>query len=100
MTDQTKPLIEPLTTAMYDEMFAQVVQRIERFGESWKMAFGVVLFNYGSARTIAHCISGDWSGPKSEMGKTSRGLPACPTCGNVATEDADRWQLALVKGLI
>ncbi len=71
--------------------------RQERFNEPLDVSIKVVMFNYGDGRRIAHCISGDWSGPKTEMDQAPNGLPICPECGKVATEDAEGWKLALVR---
>ncbi len=83
------------------EMAVEISDAIEfrqdRYDEPLDMSIKVVLFNYGDARRIAHCISGDWSGPKSDMDQTPSGIPACPKCGNVATEEEHGWALDLVS---
>lgn len=89
--------IESMTLEMADEIATRIVQRTERFDEGLTTSIKVVLFGYGDGRRIAHCIDGDWSGPKSEMAQAQSGLPLCPRCGRPATEDADGWRLALVK---
>ena len=89
---------EPLTVDMFDQICTKTTQRMERFGEGWQMALGVVLFNFGESRRIAHCIAGDWSGPKSDMARADSGLPICPLCGRPATEDAKGWRFELVEG--
>jgi hypothetical protein len=71
--------------------------RQSRFDEPLAMSIKVVLFGYGDERRIARCISGDWIGRKAEMNQDQDGLPICPNCGSVATEDAEGWQLALVQ---
>ena len=89
---------EPMTLEMADEISDIIEFRQAQFdGESLDVSIKVVLFNYGDNRRIAHCIGGDWSGPKSEMNQSPTGLPACPVCGRVATEDATAWRLALVR---
>lgn len=92
--------VEPLTNEMIATIHTRIVQRQERYPEEdLLMSLGVVLCWYGDERTVAHCVRGDWSGPKGEMGRTPSGLPACPRCGGVATQEAQRWKLALVEDL-
>ena len=94
MSDQ----VELMTLEMVDEISALIHYRQQHFGgEDLDTTVKVVLLNYGERRRVAHCISGDWSGPKADMNQTPSGLPICPKCGQVATEDEKGWRLALVK---
>ena len=79
---------------------SEIIQyRLEKFDEPLDTSIKVVLLNYGDSQRIAHCIRGDWSGPKSEMGRHSSGLPICPSCGGSCTEEAESPRLALVEGI-
>ena len=94
MSDRT---IEMMNLEMADEICDIVELRQEKFGEPLDVSIKVALFNYGDGRRIAHCISGEWSGPKSELVSVDGGIPHCPN-GHVCTEEAEGWGLALVDG--
>ncbi len=94
MTDK----IELMDLDMADEISTKIQYRQHRFDEPLDTSIKVVLFGYGDAHRIAHCVSGDWSGPKKDMVlAVPDGIPVCPKCGQPATEDADGWGLALVR---
>ncbi len=87
----------PMNVEMAVEISDAIELRQERFDEPFDVSIKVVLFNYGDGRRIARCVSGDWIGTKTSMNQDHDGLPICPNCGSVATEDTEGWQLALVR---
>lgn len=89
---------EPMNMDMAVEISDIIEMRQDRFDEPLATSIKVVLFGYGDSRRIAHCIFGDWSGPKSEMVQAKpNGIPLCPVCRRPATEDENGWGLALVE---
>lgn len=98
MTDEQRT-VEFVDMPMADE-FARIIQlRQDRFGEPLDVSVKVVLFNFGDERRIAHCVGGDWSGPKSDLAVSDSGLPLCPKCRRPCTEEGRGWRLALVNEL-
>ena len=88
---------ELMNMEMADEIAEKIGYRQATFdNEPLDTSIKVVMFGYGDSRRIAHCILGDWSGPKSDMNQSESGRPICPKCGRVATEDENGWGLALV----
>lgn len=97
MSERTVELID---LAMAEDLSRIVRLRQNKFrDESLHQSVMVALLNYGDQRRIAHCISGDWSGPKSELAVHDSGLPLCPQCRKPCTEEALGWRLALVNEL-
>lgn len=88
---------EYLTLKMADEISEVVQLRQVKFGEPLNVSIKVVVLNYGDGRRVAHCFSGDWSGPKAELDATESGLPICPRCGKPCTEEALGWRLGLIR---
>lgn len=91
--------MEELTLEMASEIADVIERRQGKFNEPLGTSIRVVLLNYGDERRIAHCMSCDWSGPKSELAEAPSGLPLCPRCGAPCTEEAEGWGLALVDGV-
>lgn len=89
---------EPIDRRMLDEIWGLIEHRQARFVEDLEISVKVVLANYGDEKRIAHCISGDWSGPKSELAQAAGGLPLCPRCRKPCTEESEGWTLALIAG--
>lgn len=89
--------VEFLTVDMADEISDLIERRQEKFDEPLDVSIKVVILNYGDRRRIAHCIRGDWSGPKSELIAAPSGLPLCPQCGKPCTEEALGWRLGLIR---
>lgn len=89
--------VEMMNLEMADEISDFIELRQGKFDEPLDVSIKVVLFNYGDHRRIAHCLNGEWSGPKSELVSVDGGVPHCPN-GHACTEEAIGWGLALVDG--